>query len=212
MRYSEMKALEQRRAARRGHAPLSSGAAGNRLPWWMFLVIGLVLLALAACSSPVYRDTTVTMQTNGPVNIDRYQGLWYEIARFPNSFEEGCVGVTADYALNTDGSVKVLNTCRKGALDGPVETAEGVATKQRDEGDRLDVTFVPWLPFARGDYWILDLDADYQVVVVGNPAGTTGWVLARTPAIPEARLEQAYEVLRRNGYDTSRISLVPQGS
>lgn len=175
------------------------------------LLIGLGLLGLAGCASTEYRDTSVPMTTAGPVDLERYQGRWYEIARFPNQFEEGCVGVTADYSLNDDGSVKVVNTCRDIALDGPVSTAEGVATKQRDEGDRLDVTFVPWLPFARGDYWILDLDADYQVVVVGNPSGSTGWVLAREPKISEARLDQALDVLRRNGYDVEQIYLTPQG-
>ncbi|MEM7743032.1 MAG: lipocalin family protein [Pseudomonadota bacterium] len=208
MRYSEMKALEQRRAARRGHAPLSPGAAGNRMPWWMFLVIGLVLLLLAACSSPVYRDTTVTMQTNGPVNIDRYQGLWYEIARFPNRFEEGCVGVTAEYSRNPDGTIKVVNTCREGTLDGPVDVVEGIATAALPEADRLEVSFVPWLPFAKGDYWILF--TDYEVAVVGTPSGSVGWVLARTPTLPPERLEAAYDVLRRNGYDLSRITLTLQ--
>ncbi|MEM7056402.1 MAG: lipocalin family protein [Pseudomonadota bacterium] len=171
----------------------------------------LLLLGLAGCASPEYRDTSVEMTTAGPVDLERYQGRWYEIARFPNRFEEGCVGVTADYTLQDDGSVKVVNTCRDGTLDGPVSTAEGVATKQRDQGDRLDVTFVPWLPFATGDYWILDLDADYQVAVIGSPSGSTGWVLARTPSIPAARLEQAYEALRRNGYDVDQIYLTPQG-
>ena len=137
-------------------------------------------------------------------------GRWYEIARFPNRFEEGCVGVTADYSLNADGSVKVVNTCRQGTLDGPVEVAEGKGTRQNDDGDRLSVGFVSWLPFARGDYWILDLDADYQIAVIGNPGGTTGWVLARTPQISAERLQAAYDVLRRNGYDVSAMTLTLQ--
>ncbi|MEM1277961.1 MAG: lipocalin family protein, partial [Pseudomonadota bacterium] len=115
---------------------------------------GLLLvgaLALAACSGPVYRDVSVPMTTHGPVDLERYQGLWYEIARYPNSFEEGCFGVTAEYSLNPDGSIKVVNTCRQGALNGPTEVADGRATLTSPEGDKLKVGFVPWLPFAVGD-------------------------------------------------------------
>lgn len=174
------------------------------------IVLVASTLTLGACASAEYRDTSVPMTTEGPVDLARYAGRWYEIARFPNSFEEGCVGVTADYSLNDDGSVRVLNTCRQGTLDGPVETAEGRAVRARAEGDRLEVSFVSWLPFASGDYWILDVTDDYQVAVVGNPDGTTGWILARTPTLPEARLRTAFEVLRRNGYDTNLMMMVPQ--
>lgn len=171
-------------------------------------VLGLV--TLAGCTGAEYRDTSVEMTTEGPVDLERYMGLWYEIARFPNRFEEGCAGVTAEYSLNDDGSVKVVNTCRQGSPDGPVEAAEGRAVATTPDNDRLEVGFVSWLPFATGDYWILDVDDAYQVAVIGNPAGTTGWVLARTPALPAERLEAAYDVLRRNGYDTSRIILTEQ--
>ena len=92
--------------------------------------LALGILTLAGCSSASYRDTAVPMTTAGPVDLTRYQGLWYEIARFPNRFEEGCVGVTAEYTLADDGSVTVLNTCRKDTLDGPVTTAEGVARQK----------------------------------------------------------------------------------
>lgn len=174
----------------------------------------LLMMALtgltAACSSPRYRDEGTAITTHGPVDLTRYQGRWYEIARFPNRFEEGCVGVTADYTLNDDATVTVVNTCRKETLDGPVESAEGVATSTSADNDRLEVTFVPWLPFARGDYWILSLTADYSVATIGNPSGTTGWVLARTPTISAAALDSAYAVLRRNGYDTDRIALIEQ--
>ena len=173
--------------------------------------LAVVLAALvSACAATKYRDTSVPMTTEGPVSLARYQGLWYEIARFPNRFEEGCAGVTAEYSLNDDGSVKVVNTCRQGSPDGPVEVAEGRAIATTPDNDRLEVGFVWWLPFARGDYWILDVDDVYQVAVIGNPAGTTGWVLARTPTLPSERLEAAYDVLRRNGYDVSRIIVTEQ--
>ena len=209
MRYSEMIALEKRHRARHGHMPSEGVGHSLKVAAVLLGLIGLALV-LSGCTSAEYRDKSVAMTTTGPVDLERYQGLWYEIARFPNRFEEGCEGVTAEYTLNDDGSVKVLNTCRQGAVDGPVETAEGVATSNSADNDKLLVTFVPWLPFAKGDYWILDLDADYQVVVVGAPSGSTGWILARTPAITDAQRQRAFDVLTRNGYDTSRLQYIDQ--
>ncbi|MEM7505867.1 MAG: lipocalin family protein [Pseudomonadota bacterium] len=150
------------------------------------------------------------MTTTGQVDLTRYQGRWFEIARFPNSFEEGCVGVTADYSLNEDGTVRVLNTCIEGSLDGEVSTAEGIATTTTPDKDRLEVTFVPWLPFAKGDYWILDLTPDYSVAVVGTPSGSVGWILARAPRLDAPTLEAAKAVLAANGYDLSQLTLTPQ--
>lgn len=213
MRYSEMKAFEKERAARRlrrGGPPPRLIASPTGIPWWPILILLVAAAMLMACARPVYRDTAVPMTTVGPVDLDRYQGLWYEIARFPVSFEEGCAGVTAEYTLNPDGTVKVVNTCRQGSLDGPVEVAEGVATSRSPDNDRLRVSFVPWLPFAAGDYWILDLDPDYTVAVIGSPGGTAGWVLARTPSLSSARLLAAYDVLERNGYDIDLIMMTDQ--
>jgi apolipoprotein D and lipocalin family protein len=166
-------------------------------------------LALAACASAEYRDTSVPIEPVARVDLGRYAGKWYEIARFPNRFEEGCAGVTAEYALRDDGRVDVLNTCRKGGPGGPAETAEGVARATDASNARLAVKFVEWLPF-EGDYWILHLDDEYQVAAIGNPAGTTGWILARTPEIsPEARAD-AIAALERNGYETERLLEVEQ--
>ena len=104
----------------------------------------------------------------------------------------------------------MLNTCREGGVDGPVSTAEGIASSTNADNDRLVVSFVPWLPFARGDYWILDIDDGYEVAVIGTPSGSVGWVLARTPSLPSARLLAAYDVLERNGYDINQIMQTDQ--
>lgn len=164
-------------------------------------------LAMVAAGGPAladtYRDRDVQMTTVSDLDVDRYLGTWYEIARFPNRFEKGCEGVTAEYGLRSDGKISVLNTCRIGAPDGETKTADGQA-KVVAPG-KLSVTFVPWLPFARGDYWVLYIDEDYSLAVVGAPRGTTGWILARTPSISDAERQTAEDVLRRNGYDTSRL-------
>lgn len=164
-------------------------------------------LLLTACGT-VQRDQSVPIESVASLDVDRYLGRWYEIARYPNWFEKGCVGVTADYALRTDGQIAVTNTCRKGALDAVPETAEGIA---RIEGPgKLSVTFTPWLPFARGDYWVLYLTPGYDVAVVGNPDGRTGWILARSPVIDATARAQAEAALRANGYRTETLETVPQ--
>ncbi len=160
------------------------------------------VLAVPAWAAP-YRDRAVEMTTVQELDVQRYLGLWYEIARFPNRFERGCVGVTAEYGLLDNGKISVTNTCREETLDGPVRQAEGIA---RVEGPgKLSVTFVPWLPFARGDYWVLGLRPDYSVAVIGAPRGTTGWILARRSQISGEDRDWAESVLQQNGYETDKL-------
>lgn len=167
------------------------------------------IFAVAACSGGTYRDTDVPIRTVDQVDLTRYAGTWYEIARFPNWFEEGCEGVTAEYAPREDGGVDVLNTCRQGAPDGPAQTAEGIARAVDETNSKLEVKFVQWLPFA-GDYWVLHLDDGYRTVAIGNPTGTTGWILARTPQIGAEDRAAAEAALRANGYDTAQLVEVAQ--
>jgi len=107
-----------------------------------------------------------------------------------------------------DGTISVRNTCREGAVDGPIEVAEGSA---RVEGPgRLSVNFVRFLPFLRGDYWVLDVTPDYSLAVVGEPGRDYGWVLARAPRITQADYDRALGVLTANGYDVAQIERVAQ--
>jgi len=162
----------------------------------------------APASAEIYRDRTVPIVADANLDVKRYLGLWYEIARFPNSFEKGCQGVTAEYVLENDGKISVTNTCRVDRPDGRVKTAKGVARVEAP--GQLSVTFVPWLPFARGDYWVLYVDKAYSLAVVGAPKGTTGWILARTPTISAAQREAAEIVLKKNGYDAGKLVNVAQ--
>lgn len=181
-----------------------------RLP--VALLAPALALGLAACGGPVYRDTDVPLRTVDAVELDRYAGRWYEIARFPVSFQEGCVAVTADYAVRPDGRVDVLNACRQGTLDGPLERADAVARAVDATNARLKVRFVPWLPFAEGDYWIIHLDEDYRTAVVGVPSGSAGWILSRTPEIAPERLDAALAALEAGGYDIARLAFTPQAT
>lgn len=178
----------------------------------MMKPLALLAAALLAMTAPAqaaeYRDRSVPMSVVSNLDLSRYLGKWYEIARFPNRFERGCVGVTAEYSLKPSGDIRVLNTCRQGALDGPVEQADGSARVEAP--GRLSVTFVPWLPFARGDYWVLYVDPAYSVAVVGAPKGTTGWILSRTPRLSAAKRAKAEDILIKNGYDISQLEDVLQ--
>ncbi|WOI35131.1 lipocalin family protein [Tritonibacter scottomollicae] len=177
------------------------------------------LLATACCLTVVstaaaadgYRDTSVAMTVEEDLDLSQYLGTWYEIARFPNNFEMGCEGVTAQYSARDDDRIDVVNRCYREGLNGPLDTAEGVA-RVAGQG-RLEVNFVSWLrllPFTWGDYWVLDVDAEYEVAVVGTPNGKQGWILARAPEISADKLTEAKSVLRKNGYDIGALEMVPQ--
>lgn len=167
----------------------------------------VLALVLAACAAPSYRDTDVPIASAAAFDPARYAGLWYEVARFPVPFQAGCVGTTARYTPRPDGTLGVVNTCRDGALGGPVKRIEGTA---RPTGPgRLAVRF-EGVPFIAGPYWVLWVDDGYETAVVGVPSGRAGWVLSRTPAIRADKWRAALEVLDFNGYDTGRLVRTPQ--
>lgn len=168
---------------------------------------------LAACTSqPDYRAASAAPATVASVDLDRYAGLWYEIARYPNGFERNCTGVTAEYGLNADGTVTVTNTCFKGALDGPKQVAEGRARIVEDSGNsKLKVKFAPaWVPFAEGDYWVLALEPDYSAALVGSPDGKYLWVLARAPQLAPDVLDRLMQRAEALGYETDPLEMTLQ--
>lgn len=183
----------------------------------MRYLAALALAALTACATPfegeklgqlgeVYRDTTKPIASKAVFDPARYLGTWYEVARYPVFFERGCVGVTATYGMNDDGSISVLNICRNpdGTIASQIEGAAEIVGP-----GRLKVSF-PSVPFGASDYWVLWIDESYRTAVVGAPDGKSGWILNRTPQIPTDRLNAAREVLDFNGYDLSRLMEVPQ--
>jgi apolipoprotein D and lipocalin family protein len=167
------------------------------------------LAALAGCASPpVNRTSEAPLTVVASVDPDRYLGRWYEIARFENSFEMGCEGVTADYSRRGDGLISVVNTCRKGAPDGKAELAKGRARiVDTATNAKLKVSFFG--PFW-GDYWIIDLTEDYSRSIVGEPSGRYLWILSRTPTISDASRTDAISKLQAMGYDTSALYFTKQ--
>ena len=174
-----------------------------------FTLLSLVCLLSWSCQKPpVNRDGGIPLTTVESVDIERYLGRWYEIARFPNNFEEGCEGVTAEYDLRPDGLISVINTCRKGATDGKAEVAKGRA-RVVDEvtNAKLEVSFFG--PFW-GDYWILYLAEDYSLSLVGEPSGRYLWILSRTPEISPEHRQAAIGTLNALGYNTEALYFTKQ--
>lgn len=171
------------------------------------LLLTLTILApalLAACSPP--RDRLAgdePPQTVPSVDIERYDGLWFEIARADHGFERGCQGVTAYYTPRPDGTVGVINRCWKNGLDGEMDIAEGRA-RYPDPADtaKLEVSFFG--PFY-GDYWVIDLAEDYSWAVVSGPEGRYLWILAREPQPGETFIEERLTDLRARGFDTDGL-------
>lgn len=149
------------------------------------------------------------VRTVDSVDLDRYVGEWFEIARYPNDFQRQCTSdVRARYARRDDGRIDVTNTCM--TAEGEVDEASGVArVVDRQDSAKLKVRFAPavlsWLPFVWGDYWILGLAPDYSWAVVGTPDREYLWILARAPALEADAYQEALDVARASGFDEGRL-------
>ncbi len=137
------------------------------------------------------------------VDLDRYLGTWYEIARYPAWFQRDCTAVTAEYSLRDDGKIKVINSCRKKTLDGKLKQANGRAKiVDAASNAKLKVSFFG--PFW-GDYWIIDLDPEYNWAVVGMPSRKYLWILNRSPVMGQDVFEGIVSRLPGMGYDVSKL-------
>jgi apolipoprotein D and lipocalin family protein len=137
------------------------------------------------------------------VDLKKYVGLWYEIAKIPNRFQSQCVkGTTAKYTLNGNGEIDVINSCID--EDNETDDANGLArVVDKKTNAKLEVSFVSffgWRPFW-GDYWIIGLDENYQWAIVGTPNRKYGWILSRTPKLEAEILDKIFSILKEQGYN-----------
>ena len=160
----------------------------------LFLIFSVTAMAQKEITTPV---------TVKHVDLKKYTGLWYEIAKIPNRFQKQCASNTAArYELNNDGTIKVVNSCRQ--ADGETDSSEGLAkVVDTTTNSKLEVSFVSILGIHLfwGDYWIIGLADDYSYAVVGHPDRKYGWILSRTQMLPADKLQAAYDILKKNGYD-----------
>ena len=166
------------------------------------VAIGLIAARSAAAQGQPLRVADA-------IDLQRYAGKWYEIARLPNKFQNRCAGdVVAQYTLRTDGRIDVVNQCRD--ADGRVVQTRGIARKGKAGNNAaLQVRFAPailsFLPSVWGDYWILAVGPDYTWAVVGTPSREFLWILSRTPTMSGASYAQAIEIVKGNNFDASRL-------
>ncbi|MDZ5460824.1 lipocalin family protein [Azohydromonas lata] len=167
----------------------------------------LALAAFTACAqAPAPSAELATIEA---LDVPRYEGTWYEIAKFPNRFQSQCVADTqARYSLQEDGTVRVLNRCR--LASGAMDEAVGTARQQGGPASpKLKVRFAPawlsWLPAVWGDYWVVDLDAGYQLSAVSEPRREYLWILSRTPQVDAARYDALLQRLAAQGLDVARL-------
>ncbi len=173
--------------------------------------------------APASPPDGTAVRTVERVDLDRYLGTWYELARYPNRFQRQCAGdVMAEYRRRPDGRLDVINRCRQ--ADGSVTSARGVARiVDTATNARLKVRFAPavlsFLPMVWGDYWVLGLgpgsgeglQSGYAWALVGTPDRSYLWLLSRTPVLDQPAIDAAHAVARANGFDTSRLVTTPQG-
>lgn len=179
------------------------------------ILLLLILSALTAITlSGQTGDDTRELQTVTSVDLKRYAGVWYEIARYPNKFQKKCVGnTTAEYRLQDDGDITVINKCKE--TDGEFDTAKGEARiADKATSAKLEVRFAPkflsFLPFVWGDYWIIDLGENYEYVAVGSPDRKYLWILSRTPQMSDSVYQNVLQTVREKGFEPNNLVKTPQ--
>jgi len=163
---------------------------------WLPLSLSILLYGCASRGEPPQTVTTLDLQ--------RYQGQWYEIARLPLFFQRKCVASEARYGVLDESRVSVHNRCR--TAGGDWQEARGEARLVPGEPAKLKVRFDNWFSrlfprLTEGDYWVLYVDGDYQQALVGHPERKYLWLLSRQPQLSDAQREQLLGVAREQGYD-----------
>lgn len=193
-------------------APASrASAAGLRLPGMAGLVWSLAQ-QVRGVRGPRAAAAGASLHTVAALDLQRYAGAWFEYARLPTPTESVCASdVTAHYAPNGDGTLRVLNRCLDRA-----EVRHDVRGVGRpgDAPGRLEVTFAPawlhWLPFVWAPYWVLDIDSDYRHALVGTPDRRHLWLLSRAPTIERPTLQRMVELAEAEGFDIERLHRTAQ--
>jgi apolipoprotein D and lipocalin family protein len=173
--------------------------------------IGVAALFAASMITPALAQQEV--KAVDQLDLNKYLGQWHEVARKPLTFQKDCAyNVTANYSLNAKGNVNVDNRCYK--ANGSMKQSMAEAYVQNAPANsKLKVSFLPkairWIPVARGDYWVLKIDQDYQTALVGEPNKKYLWVLSREPQPNKAIVQEYLNYAQSIGYDLSDVIYTP---
>ena len=163
------------------------------------IILSLILLLIVGCNK-----NYLPLKTVNKVDIAKYSGLWYEVARLPNSFQEDCYGTTAEYEIIDNETIRVINSCFEDSLNGEQDQAIGKAfIADKITNSKLKVQFF-W-PF-KGDYWIIALDEiNYSYAMVGTPSREYLWILGRSKNFDKSILDKLVGYASENKFDTSKL-------
>lgn len=170
---------------------------------------GFVTILMLSGTLAQTKPSSAALQTVPSVDLKRYSGTWYEIARYPNKFEKNCAGnVTATYTLKTDGNIEVLNKCLQ--KNGKIKTTTGEAkvvdtTTNAKLKVRFASGFLSFVSKVWGDYWIIDLAPDYSYAVVGDPTREYLWILSRTPKLDTGTYENILHGIEQKGFRPNKL-------
>lgn len=185
----------------------------KRKTFYLLRFAGILAIGLSALVS-VKAQTKTDVKTVSSVDINRYAGKWYEIAKYPNRFQKQCTAnTTAVYNLIGDGKIEVINSCQ--TQEGKIDEATGRAKiVDKNTNAKLKVRFAPsflsFLPMVWGDYWVIDLEPNYQYAVVGTPKRDYLWILCRTPQIDENTYQGIINRIKEQGFDPNKLVKTPQ--
>ncbi|MFZ3040083.1 MAG: lipocalin family protein [Polynucleobacter sp.] len=176
-------------------------------------ILGLLLIGLGS-SQVMAQQGDQSVKTIAALDVPRYLGTWYEIAKLPNWFQKKCVSNTkAVYTAKPDGNLRVLNSCK--TATGETSEAEGLARQiGAKDSPKLEVRFAPewlsFLPLVWGDYWVIDLDPQYQVAAVSDPRREYLWVLSRSPQLDPKVYADLLQRLTQQQFDIQKLELTSQ--
>jgi len=176
-------------------------------------ILGLLLIGLGS-SQVMAQQGDQSVKTIAALDVPRYLGTWYEIAKFPNWFQKKCVSNTkAVYTAKPDGNLRVLNSCK--TATGETSEAEGLARQiGAKDSPKLEVRFAPewlsFLPLVWGYYWVIDLDPQYQVAAVSDPRREYLWVLSRSPQLDPKVYADLLQRLTQQQFDIQKLELTSQ--
>jgi apolipoprotein D and lipocalin family protein len=184
---------------------------------WLITALCCILAAWvppASAQSQSSEASPAPLESITSLDVPRYMGTWYEVAKYPNWFQKRCIANTsATYAVQPDGMLQVLNRCQK--EDGSITDALGEAKQVGDANSpKLKVRFAPawlsFLPFVWGNYWVIDLDPQYQLAAVSEPSRKYLWILSRTQTVEPKAYDALLQRLKEKGFNLDAIEISKQ--